>query len=238
MIRKRIADRLNRSDDDGMSLAEIMVTMGVMSVLMIIVTGAILQVYKTVNATDALSTAQTELGKAFQRFDRELRYASWIATPGLVGTTWYVEFAGPVVTGLPDKCYQLRLATVTGEKSTGGQGVLQLYTWTKGSPPTPATKGQTVASQILTTGVDPFFELQAAGDKPYANPSVVPSTGIVGGDFRSVYQRLRIRLTTQVGDGDATIDTTFTALNSAAAISSTTTSTTVTNACSEGRPTT
>ncbi|GAA2572151.1 hypothetical protein GCM10010435_53390 [Winogradskya consettensis] len=203
-------------------MIEIMTTLGIMSVLMVLFTGAILQVFKTTSAADALSEAQRELSNAFQRFDRELRYASWIGDPGTVGNRQYVEFAGPV----PTTCYQLRL-----KPGTDGLGVLQMVTWTLGTPPAASATGQTIASQIdLTTGVAPFTK-QGYGAKPYASASASPGGAIVGGDFTSVFQRLRVQLTTKVAAGDAQIDTTFTALN-------TSNQTLATNGCSEGRPTT
>ncbi len=207
-------------DDAGFSLSEVMITMAIMSVLMVLVTGALIQVYRTTSATETLSDAQSELSRAFQRFDRELRYASWVATPGTVGTgataATYVEFAGPDETD----CYQLRLQP--GPSGTTDQGVLQLLTWKAGRPPAKGTPGNTVASQVVTGGADPYFELQAPGSAPYASAPV-------GTTYKAVNQRLRIRLTTSTGEGTASIDTTFTALN-------TTDTTPATNACSEGRP--
>ena len=209
-------------DDSGFSLVELMVTMGIMTILLGIVTTAFLQVFRTTSAAQSLSTAQSQLQIAFQRFDRELRYASWIAVPGKVGTTWYVEFAGVD----PTDCSQLRLeAPVTASAADAG-GVLQLLQWTRGAPPAAGTRGQTLASTVVTGGADAPFALQAPGLMPFANP-----TGdAVGGDFAPDFQRLRIRLTTQVGRTTTGIDTTFTALN-------TSRNTSTTNGCSEGRPT-
>ncbi len=210
-------------DDAGNSLVEVMVTMTIMSILMVIFTGAVLQIYRTTTATESLTAAQSQLRLAFQRFDRELRYASWVAEPGRVGTVWYVEFAGPADAG----CLQLRLETAPGGgNESDGEGVLQLLRWAPGSPPAPGEPGQTIASQILTTGVAPFFDLQAIDDTPYASASA--SADAVGTGFAADLQRLRIRLTTKVATGTAEIDTTFTALN--------TTRAHVTDDCSEGRP--
>lgn len=208
-------------DDAGFSLAEVLVTMGLMTVVMLLFTGAILQVYRTTRATEALTEAQGQLANAFQRFDRELRYASWIAEEGQVGTAWYVEFAGAD----PTQCHQLRLET------GGGSGLLQLLGWTRGSPPAPGTPGQTIASQIVTTGVPAYFDRQQPNEAPYASPSPTPTAGAVGADYVTDFQRLRIRLTTRSSAGTAMIDTTFTALNSSRETSATT------NGCSEGRPT-
>ncbi|MEV4706651.1 hypothetical protein [Actinoplanes sp. NPDC049316] len=215
-----------RTDDAGASLAELLVTLAVMSVVMVLFTGAIVQIYRTVNTTETLSDSQNELSRAFQRFDRELRYASWVSTPSsqTASTTgpWYVEFAGPD----PKTCFQLQL--VPGPQNLG---VLRLLTWTQGAPPPAGTPGQTIASQVVTTADKrPFFEKQAYGATPYASPTATPSGGPVGTSFQTVFQRLRIKLTTRSGAGTAQIDTTFTALN-------TTQTTPASNDCSEGRPT-
>ena len=220
MPRRRSASRPPDRDDAGFSLVETMVTLGVMSIMMAIFTGAILQVYRTSTATESLSQAQSQLRLAFQRFDRELRYASWIAEPGKFGTAWYVEFAGPVVTD----CRQLRLETAPA--GGGNEGVLQLVAWTLGAPPATGRPGQTIASQLVTTGtgIEPFFDRQLPNERPYAGAS----SG-VGSDFTTDLQRLRIRLTAKVAAGTAQTDTTFTALN-------TTRDTPAANGCSEGRP--
>jgi prepilin-type N-terminal cleavage/methylation domain-containing protein len=222
MTARQRSDAARDPDDAGFSMIEVMVTMTIMSIMMVIFTGAILQIYRTSTATESLTTAQTQLRLAFQRFDRELRYASWVAEPGMVGTAWYVEFAGPADAG----CLQLRLETDPGGgNASDGLGVLQLLRWTPGSPPAAGTPGQTIASQILTTGVAPFFDLQPIDDEPYASASA----NAVGTDFVAAFQRLRIQLTTKVAAGSAQIDTTFTALN-------TVRNPDATNACSEGRP--
>lgn len=226
--------RTGRPDgaEDGSSLAELTVTMLLMSVAMLMFTGAILQVYRTVQTTETLTDAQAQLAVSFQRFDRQLRYASWINDPGLVhGDTWYVEFAG--LEG--EKCRQLRLELdPAGSNGAQDQGVLQLLEWTPGSPPPAGSRGTTIASRIdvsdisRTNDAEPAapkyrpFDLQRADTKPYASQSV-------GSDFSPDFHRLRIRLKTRSAAGTAEIDTTFTAMN-------TTRNTPPTHTCSEGRP--
>jgi Tfp pilus assembly protein PilW len=205
-------------DDSGTSLVELMVTLAIMSVLMVLFTGAVLQVFKTTSATDSLAEAQRELAVAFQRFDRELRYASWIADPGKVGSTYYVEFAGSD----PSNCYQLRLAPGTDEL-----GVLQLVSWTLTKPPAAGAAGQTIASQIDLDATTQPFTKPAFGSQASAAPTPSASSGTIGGNFKAAFQQLRVQLTTKVAAGSAQIDITFTALNSADQN---------TNGCSEGRP--
>jgi hypothetical protein len=62
-------------------------------------------------------------------------------------------------------------------------------------------------------------------------PFATPSSAGAGANFATDFQRLRVRLATQVGGSTTAVDTTFTALN-------TSRDTQATNNCSEGRPTT
>jgi prepilin-type N-terminal cleavage/methylation domain-containing protein len=221
MTRRRLAAAGER-DDAGFSLVEILVTMGVMSVVMVVFTTAILQVYRTTAKAESISIVQAQLQTAFQRFDRQLRYASWIAQPGQVGTAWYVEWAG--YDG--SQCYQLRLETASTsaqDSPNDGHGVLQMLTWPRATPPAAGTPGQTVAANLVTPDSSGPFERQAAGVAAGAGPGA-------GSEFTPDFQRLRVRVSAQRGDSTAQIDTTFTALN-------TSRNTPATNDCSKGRPT-
>jgi prepilin-type N-terminal cleavage/methylation domain-containing protein len=220
MTRRRPAAR--DRDDAGFSMVEILVTMGVMSVVMVVFTAAILQAYRTSAKAESISIVQSQLQTAFQRFDRQLRYASWIAQPGQVGTAWYVEWAG--YDG--SQCHQLRLETApaSGQDSPDdGHGVLQMLTWPLATPPAAGTPGQTIAGNLVTPDSSGPFERQVAGVTAGAGPSA-------GSDFTPDFQRLRVRVTAQRGDSTAHVDTTFTALN-------TSRNTPATNECSKGRPT-
>ncbi|MFG1608720.1 prepilin-type N-terminal cleavage/methylation domain-containing protein [Actinoplanes sp. NPDC049265] len=211
--------RRDRRDDAGFSMVEIMVSLSVMSVVLVVFTSAILQAYKTSAKAESISIIQAQLQNAFQRVDRELRYASWISPPGQFGTAWYVEYAG--YDG--STCGQLRLETApasTANDSTDeAHGVMQWLTWPKASPPAAGTPGQTIASNLVTPDSAGPFERQAAG----------VATGSSGTDFTPDFQRLRIRVSAQRGDSTASVDTTFTALN-------TSRDTPPTNDCSKGRP--
>jgi prepilin-type N-terminal cleavage/methylation domain-containing protein len=220
MTRRRPAAAPDRGDA-GFSLIEIMVTMGVMSVVMVVFTAAILQVYRTSTKAESISIIQAQLQIAFQRFDRQLRYASWIAQPGQVGTAWYVEWAGYDGT----QCFQLRLETAppsTQEGPNNGHGVLQMLTWPLATPPAAGTAGQTIATNLVTDSSGPF-EREDAG-------TMVDPTASAGADFTPDFQQLHVRVTAQRGDSIAHVDTTFTALN-------TSRNTPATNDCSRGRPT-
>lgn len=215
--------------DEGVTLIEMLVAMSIMTVVMASVTSGMMLVYRNLAATESLSVAQTQLELAFQRLDKELRYASWISDPGQVGGStgsWYVEFAGSSdasSTSVP--CEQLRL---------DNRGVLQLLRWTAGSPPTSGQAGQTLASNIIANDLDPDpavarkpFVRQVAGSRPYA--TTTPDPTAVGTSYSPDFYRLRLRLTTKVGNRVTRSDITFTAMN-------TSRTTGTVNPCSEGRP--
>lgn len=204
--------------DDGTTLAEVMVAMGVTSVVLTIFTAAMLLVYRSVTGVEGRSTGQNQLHTAFQQLDREIRYASGITPPSAaaVNGSWYVEFLGVnPATGAP-VCRQLRL---------DASGVLQQLTWTPGAPPAAGTRGRTLASELVVPGgsVPPPFERQGAGSLPYAAGSAA------GASYAPGYQRLRVRLTTRTGTATGSADVTFTALN-------TSRDTADPNICAEGRP--
>ncbi|WP_449063123.1 PulJ/GspJ family protein [Planomonospora algeriensis] len=226
----RLTGTAGSRGDAGISLVEVLVAMAIMGVLMAMVTAGIVQVYRVTGTVEAVSTAQSQLHTAFQRLDKEIRYASWIGEPGRDGGAWYVEFAGTAPktdgtapqAGAPE-CRQLRLDT--------GRGVLQLLRWTPGSPPAPGAAGQTLASYVVADdlALNPPFQRQKAGSLTYD----ASGASAAGPGFAPDYQRLRIRLTTRAGGGDRTgtanLDVAFTALN-------TSRKTPDDNICSEGRP--
>lgn len=193
--------------DAGTTVFELILVMAVMSVVMAVFTASVLQVYRTASGTSSRAGVNSQLRTAFQRLDKEIRYASWIATPGKVGTTWYVEFADHA-----GGCGQLRLDTTTG--------VLLLVRWTPGSPPGAGPTGQAVASGLTVDNAVAPFVGQAAG---------TTVTGAGGVTFTPDYYLLRIRLTASAGGTVANLDDTFTALNTSRL-------TPTTNACQEGRP--
>jgi hypothetical protein len=211
--------RRRQRDDAGFSVAEVMSSLGVMSVVLVVFTAAILQTYRTSAKTESITIIQSQLQTAFQRFDRELRFASWIAQPGKVGTAWYVEYAGYDET----TCGQLRLETAADPADPNAGGVLQWLTWPKATPPAAGSAGRTVASNLVAPDSNGPFERQDAGALTRSDANGVA-------DFTPDFQRLRVRLSSRVGDSVAQVDTTFTALNTSRD------SNTDPNECSKGRP--
>ena len=199
-----------RRDDLGFSLIELMITMSIMSVVLVVVIGAISQIYAAVTSTEATSVGRDQLGNAFRRLDKELRYAAWVAVPGKVGTRWYVEYA------LPTGCRQL--------KYDGGVITVAGWTLPATTPGTPTT----LATDLSLIGTTAPFTLYPAGSIPYASAGAGVSG--VGRNFAPEHAQVRLRFNAAVGRVTLPFDDIFTAQN-------TTRLTSLLNDCSKGRPT-
>ncbi|MEV6841891.1 prepilin-type N-terminal cleavage/methylation domain-containing protein [Actinoplanes sp. NPDC051411] len=186
-------------EDAGLTLVEVMVAMGVMSVVMVIATTAITQIYQSVNESENSSEAQTQVTRAFARLDQEIRYARAISTPAVLNGDYYVEYL--ISADNVDTCVELRLRTSTND--------LQRRQWTKSASALTPTSWTTLAA-VVTSGV-PFTTIAADRDT---------LTG-----FR--FQRLRLTVSAVLGGGTGSAsstsggstrqtDVTFTALNATA----------------------
>lgn len=196
--------------DEGFSLIDVIVSTSIMAVIMVIVTGALLEIYSDVNRTDGISTARDQIGNSFRRLDKELRYATWVGTPGKVGDAWYLEYA----TSSTD-CQQLAFRG----------GVLTRATWTlPGSTP---GQPMTIATDLAPiAGADPFT-LYEPGDKPYA--TAAPGVSGVGAEYELEHDQVRLRFSGTAGKVELPLDVLFTAQN-------TNRNTPALNDCSKGRP--
>lgn len=137
-----------------MTLAELMVSMAVTSVVMVVATAGIVQMYRASYRSDLLSTEMTQLQTAFQLLDRSVRYATAISQPNTTASTagdWYVEWTS--IAGTSTLCSQLRLDPAAG--------LLQ-----RRSEPAGGTPGGWVAVASLLTGSQPFT-LQPASTSGY-----------------------------------------------------------------------
>ena len=104
-------------------MGELAVSLSIMTIFLAVTTTAFLQLYGMTNATEAMSTAQSQATIAFLRLDTEIRYAAGISTPARVNNNWYVEYV-TTVTGTA-RCTELRLAA----------GQLQRRSWPLNSTP-------------------------------------------------------------------------------------------------------
>ncbi|SNY66511.1 PulJ/GspJ family protein [Paractinoplanes atraurantiacus] len=196
--------------DGGYSLLELIVAMGIMSVVLVVVFGGIMQVYSAVNRTEGTSFARDQVAAAFRRLDTQLRYASWLSSKAAVpvGGRYYLEFA------LPTGCRQL----------VYDNGVLTLASWT--APAAPG-KAMVVASELaLMPGTAPFTVITPT-EQPYASASA--GSDAMGSGYTPEFYQIRLRLNATVGTTTIPFDTLFSAEN-------TTRNTNTENPCSSGRP--
>jgi type II secretory pathway pseudopilin PulG len=138
------------ADDGGFTMMETVVSMTLMAIFLAMFTTAIVSLYGTSNKADAISQTSVQLNTAFERVDRQIRYAAAISAPNNLvtpGNAWYTEFVN-TTTG-QDVCTQLRLVG----------GVLSERTWT-GLPS--STPGFTVLASNLTQPTSTPFTFYAA----------------------------------------------------------------------------
>jgi prepilin-type N-terminal cleavage/methylation domain-containing protein len=156
-IRDRLTHRLRRARggvDEGFTMIEIMVSMSLMTFFMAMFTGAVLQMYKVSNKTQAVTNSSTQLNIAFERIDKQVRYASAISPPNQTKSVlggWYVEFVN--TTSGTDTCYQLRVYN----------SQLQERTWS-GTPTAPPTWFSLANGVVMPTS-SPFSFNTAAGSQ-------------------------------------------------------------------------
>ncbi|MDG6102230.1 hypothetical protein Daura_44120 [Dactylosporangium aurantiacum] len=178
--------RLRR--DDGVTLAEMAVTTGIMSAVMAIFTTGVVQLFQAGNNNELVAMTQSQLNTAFLRLDRNVRYAAGISREHTnAAGNQVVEYLNTEVASGQPECAQLELHRATK--------VLRRQVWPQATNP----PGRWV---VLANDIDvanSSFKLLDPG----------PNTG---------FQRLRITLTTasNPGRGQAQAKTaiTFTALNS------------------------
>lgn len=190
--------------------------MGIFTVLLSVCIGAITTMTTTLGKSQGIADSTTEVRRAFDRMDRQMRYADAVNLPVPVGTSYYVEFrtsADGDNDGMPT-CTQWRLDAATDE--------LQVRTWeTSGTGTSGLAPWETVARHIVN---DPA----AADQRPFtfaAAGRTFPAIGPVPAEppmlaTKTTRQRLRVFLrstsdTRDAGTGESFVD--FAARNSSAA---------------------
>jgi prepilin-type N-terminal cleavage/methylation domain-containing protein len=183
-----------RTDDQGFSLIELLVTLGIMSVVTVVMVGATIQIYSGTKAIDNTSEVRDQLDISFRRLDRELRYASWTSPTKdqKVGDRYYMEYA------IPAGCRQIKIEN----------GILSLAEWTLPGT-TPGTHRPFVNGVTVLSGVAPFT-ISPAGTKTYA--SAGPGAGM-GADYEIEFQQVRVRFAVKAGTVTLPFDSVFTAQN-------------------------
>jgi type II secretory pathway pseudopilin PulG len=139
-----------------------LVAMGLMSILIAIFMAGIVQMTKSAVRVQNVNNSTDEARRAFDRLDRQLRYASAVNTPGKTGNDWYVEFLTTATGTATAQCTQWRLVNSTHQ--------LQYRTWAVASAT--ASGWTTVASNVVNNpATQPPFTLTAA-DTTYTKQQV------------------------------------------------------------------
>jgi type II secretory pathway pseudopilin PulG len=175
--------------DAGVTVAETVVAMSIMGVVLTAFTSGMIQIYGSVQRTDAAGIAQSQMHAAFARLDRELRYSSGVGTPvQQPGDIHIVEYESTITD--TSRCFRLRLDL--------GRDVLQQRNWQ------PGNQASMTAWSTVATGVGLITRPGAVAPPPFF---------LTGSDTTVRFQRLRVRLATTSAGKPREVDVTFTALN-------------------------
>jgi prepilin-type N-terminal cleavage/methylation domain-containing protein len=136
--------------DDGLSMIEVLVSMVLMSIFMAMFFGGITQMFRSDYRAESGGAAQTQINLAFQRLDRQIRYAAGISNDGTMFGDPVIEYL--TTSGASATCTELRL--------NAGSGQLQIRTWTQGASPLVPGRWLPLASQVVPAA-DPFTFLPA-----------------------------------------------------------------------------
>ncbi|MEP7763983.1 type II secretion system protein [Sanguibacter sp. 25GB23B1] len=115
-MRLRRTRRDQERDDTGMTLVELIVAMGIFTVVIAVFMAGIVVMTKNTARAQAVADAGDEVRRVFQRLDREVRYASAINRPGTGSSgAYYVEYlVSAVEAGKQPMCTQWRYVPATG----------------------------------------------------------------------------------------------------------------------------
>ncbi len=102
--------------DAGVTLVELLVGMSLMAVVLSLSTAAVLHMYGIAGRVESTTVAHAQLHAAFQRLDREVRYASDVTDAEERSGGWYVAYR-ITAAGVPT-CVELRVLDTRLERST------------------------------------------------------------------------------------------------------------------------
>ncbi len=210
-LREAVRRRLDRvtNNDSGFTMIEVVVVMVIMAVVLVIFTAGAMQAFSAENKVDTAASAENQIVVAFQRLDKELRYANAISTPGTQSGDPVVEFLSPNLNDTNSTCTEVRLHTSTGQ--------LQQRTWTRRSL---ADRADGLAAVgFIARGGHP---VDAASASSPVNVAVVAPFAVIDPGATFVYQRIEVAVSVTYGvNANKTTkqsDVTFTAINSTSAV--------------------
>jgi prepilin-type N-terminal cleavage/methylation domain-containing protein len=200
-----------RTDDSGFTLVELLVAMGIFSVLLAVFAASMTSFSRSTVRTFRTSDQSSQSRTVFDLFDKQVRSASAITQPGLgtSGLNWYVEYLNDAV--VPSKCTQWVLRTDTH--------TVAVRSWTSGATASSAaTVWRPLATDVVnTTAQVPFGFLASTTNVPR--------------------QRLTVSLRFRQGSGPLTLSTsTFVARNTSTSTGTNSAGSTICNTFTGVRP--
>lgn len=147
------------ANDAGMSLVELLVAMVIFCVVTVVFLSGVVAMSKTTARAQGVSDSTTSARRALDRFDKQVRYANAVNSPGFgaAGSTgpFYVEYLAPAraAPGAPF-CAQWRYDPTAR--------TIALRTWTDSATPSPSA-WSVVATNVRNAATNPPFVLTFAG---------------------------------------------------------------------------
>jgi prepilin-type N-terminal cleavage/methylation domain-containing protein len=189
-------------DDDGFSLAEVLMSTAIMAITTAITITGFYGMYQTTDRAEAAADAQNDLQTAFNRLDREVRYASRVGDPYVYKGAWAVDFVFSDASGVY-QCVQLSLPQ--------SGGTMLRRQWPQSPPATSLLTASTPATAVAN-------DLTNGRNRDAAGAAVNPFQLIAAGSDDSQMDRLDLRIvsTSGVGPGKSSTrlyDVQFTAQN-------------------------
>jgi prepilin-type N-terminal cleavage/methylation domain-containing protein len=189
--------------DQGFSLIELIVTMGVMSVVMAVASTALLQIYSGAKQIEQTSVAADQLDTSLARLERELRYATHVSgvALGAAGNKWYLEFGIPADdTSSPKRCRQLQFDLLN--KS------LRLVSWDLPGTNSGVAPATLATNLLLDNGARPFTVYEP-GTGTAGRP--LPAGTVLAPDNK--YSMVQLHFKVQVGKVVQPVDNIFASQN-------------------------
>jgi prepilin-type N-terminal cleavage/methylation domain-containing protein len=202
VVRKRKRGE-SAGDDQGFSLVELIVTMGIMSVVMAVASTALLQIYSGAKQIEQTSVAADQLDTSLARLERELRYATHVSgvALGTAGNKWYLEFGIPAEdTSSPKRCRQLQFDLV--HKS------LRLVSWDLPGTNAGVAPVTLATNLVLDSGVRPFTVYEPGTG---TTGKTLPPGTVLAPDNK--YSMIQLQFKVRVGKIVQPVDNTFASQN-------------------------
>ncbi|GAB3135356.1 PulJ/GspJ family protein [Marisediminicola antarctica] len=172
--RRQAATRPQTTDrESGFTLIELMVAMGIFTVLVAILLLSVSQLARGTVRVQVTAQSTTEVLLVFQNLDRQIRYADAINTPGSGASgDRYVEFRTPAASapGRVTTCTQWRLHK--------DDGTIQSRRWTDGPAAVPSSWSTKLNNAVDVAGAGYPFELDRSSSRQKLVLSI--NTGIQG----------------------------------------------------------